>query len=333
MGRSEIVKYKDNLLNNLRLRREYDEAAGLRNKVLLVEGVTDQRFIEHIKEKDIRCLSVAEFMRARSAFNTSRSPEPELYNSKDVIITILKHIAFFPEYSDFPKGAEKWPLYGLVDNDFDDSNVYARVTKLFFTDTHDLETLMISTDNELFTRLEQCSITEDEVKAALYIAIQLAAFRQAIRNNGNLSPGLINEADGTIAFEVFTDGNTIDLIKLLQYINSKLEKPLLREKLKKTSESIIKDLKKKLDKDGCWKKSIESFTVTPESDFWMDVNGHDILSAICYLKPSVREVFKNQGSYSQNRDFELALSEAYDYDCLKKTKLYAKLQTAELLRE
>ena len=333
MDKSVVVKYKDNLLNNLRLRGEYDAAAGLSKKILLVEGATDQKFIEHIKGNDTRCISVTEFMMARSAFSTSRFHDPEPYNSKVVIITILKHIAYFPEYYDFPKGAEKWPLYGLVDNDYDESNDYAQIIKLFFTDTHDLETLMISTDNDLFTRLEHCNITEDEVKAALYIANQMAAFRQAIRNNGNLSPGLINESDGTIAFEEFTDGNRVVLAKLLQHINSKTEKPLSREKLKKTRELIIKDLKKKLDKEGCWKKSIESFIVTSESDFWMEVNGHDILSAICYINPSVREVFNNQGGHRQNRDFEINLSDKYNYECLKKTKLYTKLQTAGLLSE
>ena len=272
-------------------------------------------------------------MRTRSAFSTSRSPDQELYNSKEVIINILKPIAYFTEYYDFPKGAETWPLYGLVDNDFDDSSDYSRITKLFFTDTHDLETLMISTDSELLTRLEQCSITADEVKAALFIADQLAVYRQAIFKNGNLSTHLINESDGTIAFEKYTDDNTVDLSKLLQYINSKTEKPLSKEKLKKTRESIIKELKKKLNNDGGWKKSFESFDVDSDNDLWMEINGHDVLSAICYVNPSVKEMFKNQDNHSLNRDFELALSDAYNYDCLKKTKLHTKLQTACLLRE
>lgn len=333
MDKSEVIKYKDSLLNNLRLLGEYDTAAGLRKKVLLVEGVTDRKFIGHIKSNDTRCLAVGDFMRARNAFSTSRSPAPVSYNSKIVITTILKHIALFPSYFDFPKGAEKWPLYGLVDNDFDNSNEYIRVTKLFFTDTHDLETMMIATDDDLLTRLEQCNITSEEVKAALYISNQMAAFRQAIKENGALSLSLINASDGTIDFNVFSEDDKIDLVKLLEYINSKSERPLSREKLKKTRDAIIKGLKKKLDKEGFWKKTLESFEVASDGDFWMDVNGHDVLSAICYKNPSVREVFINRGGYSQNRDFEIALSEAYDYNCLKKTKLYTKLQAAGLLKE
>ena len=332
MDKDLIKTYVNNLLINLKLHEEYDAAVGLRKKVLLVEGATDRKFIEHIKGNDVCCRSVSDFMKTRNWFS-SPSSAPEQFNSKVVIITILKHIAYFPELSDFPKGAEMWPLYGLVDTDFDNSNDYARITKLFFTDTHDIETLMMSTDSELLTRLKQCSISADEVKAALYIANQMATYRQAIRKNGNMNPSLINELDGTIAFEVFTEGNIVDLAKLLQYIDSKSEHKLSKEKLKKTRESIMKNLKKELDKEGCWKKPLESFTVTYESDIWMNVNGHDILSAICYKNPSVREVFNNKGGYNQNRDFELALSEAYNYDCLKKTKLYMKLQTASLLNE
>ena len=333
MDNSETIKkYKDSLLNNLKFHGEYDAAVGLRKKVLLVEGNSDQKFFEHIRSSDTRCISVAEFMKARSAFSTSRSPAPESYNCKAVITTILIHIACFPDCYDFPKGAEKWPLYGLIDNDFDDSTDYSRVTKLFFTDTHDLETMMISTDDGLFTRLKQCSITAEEVKAALYIADQMAAYRQAIKSNGNLNQGLINEDDGTVNYYAFTTGDKVDLGKMLAYISNKSETPLSREKLKKTRESISRSLKKQLDKEGVWKKTLVSFAVSADSDFWMDVNGHDILSAIRYKNPSAREVFINQCGYSQNRDFEFALTVVYDYECLKKTNLYTKLQAAGLLK-
>lgn len=281
MDKTEITKYKDNLLINLRLLGEYDEARGLRKKVLLVEGATDQKFIGHIKSGDTRCLAVADFMRARSAFSTSRSSETSIYNSKRVITTILKHIAFFPECYDFPKGAEKWPLYGLVDNDFEDSSAYARITKLFFTDTHDLETLMLSTDKELLTRLERCNITVNEVRTALYIANQMAEFRLAIRKHKPLNPALISSPDGTIDFAAFSEGNKIILSRLLDYINSKMDQPLSREKMKKIRDAIVKDMKKKLDKEGCWKKQLETFVVKEDSEFWMDIKWARCL--ICHL--------------------------------------------------
>ena len=91
-------------------------------------------------------------------------------------------------------------------------------------------------------------------------------------------------------------------------------------------------MRRLLDKEGYWKKTIDLFEFDENSNLWMEINGHDILSAICYKNPSVKGVFINAGGYSQNRDFEFALSSAYDYDCLKKTKLYSQLQAAGLLQ-
>ena len=333
MDKAIVVKFKDYLLNNLKMHGEYDAAAGLRKKVLMVEGTTDKAFFKRIICNDTRCMAVEELMRSKSAFSTSRTPSAFLYNSKVVIITILKHIAYYPEYYDFPRGAEKWPLYGIVDNDFDGMNELTRVTKLFFTDTHDLETLMLSSDMGLLTRLESCIISPDVVKAALFIANQLAAFRQAIKRNGNLTLAGINDPDGTIDYKSFTEGDIIDLTKLLKHINNHSEKPLSNEKIKRIRDSIAKNMHKQLNNEGFWKKSLDSFVVSQDSDFWMDVNGHDILSAICYKMPILREIFNNSSGHDMNRDFEFALSSAYDYNCLKTTTLYKKLKDANLLKD
>ena len=333
MNKNESIECKNKLLSTLKLFGEYDEANGLRKKVLLVEGATDKKFIERVKGSDTRCIAVADFMKTEAAFSTSQSTSPMQFNSKEIILMILKDISFYPECFNFPKGAEKWPLYGLVDNDFDKSADYSRTTKLFFTDTHDLETMMMATDSELFSKLKMCSINNDEVKEALYIASQMAALRKAIKKNRTFKVSTISESDGTIAFDAFTDGNKINLNKFLEYINDKLEIYLTQDKLRKVRADILKDLKKQLDKDGVWKKSIESFSVTFDSDFWMDVNGHDIFSAICYINPKIKEVFSNRKNRKLNRDFEFALISAYDYNCLKITKLNVKLQEAGILKK
>ena len=332
MDRAEIIKYKDRLLNNLMLRGEYEAAAGLRKKVLLVEGATDKAFATHILREDTDCLAVVEFMKSNDVFRTSKPSKSDNYNSKSVITMILKHIALFPEFIDFPKGAEEWPLFGLVDKDYDERKTYSRITKLFLTDTHDLETLMLSTDLELLLRLQDCKISHDEIKAALYISVQLAAFRKAMINVGTINPTLINEFDGTVDYSAFTDGDKVSLLKLLHHVNAKADKPLSKARLKKTQESITKEMKRQLDKEGNWKKPLESFEVDEDSSFWEDINGHDVLSAVCYKNSNAKQLFTNKKGYSQNRDFEFALSESYDYGCFKKTELYKELITAELLK-
>ena len=331
MDKAEIIKCKDYLLNNLRFRGDYEAALGLKRSVLMVEGKTDEAFVKRVLRPDARCLPVVEFMRARNVFSTS--PPSRDVNYKEVIITILQRISMFPEAFDFPKGAETWPLYGLVDNDFGTEGAYTRVTNLLFTDTHDIETMMLSTDPELLTRLPDCSISLEDVTRALYLASQLAAFRQAIADNGTLSLRAISGADGTVDYSKFTEDDRISLPMLVDHINSQADSSLSREKLKRTRDKIATGMKKLLDKEGLWKKPISTFTVEQDDPIWMEINGHDVLSAITYVNKTAKEVFSNAAGYAQNRDFELALSKAYDYSQLKKTKLHKKLSDKGLLPE
>ena len=334
MDNTEIVRYKDYLLNNLGFHGEYDEATGIKRNILLVEGSTDVAFLENIKREETKVCSVADIMRSRAAFSSSSSPEQIPYNSKLVIMELIKHISLIPESIQCPKGADKWPLFGLVDRDFDDGGDYSKYKKLFFTDSHDLETLMLSTDAGLLSRLEQCDISEENLRIALYLSVQLAEYRKAIQQDNNLKSADISEQDGTVDFESFTEeGYTIDLGKLLSHINSKSDEPLSKGNLKKVHQAITVNMRKLLDREGKWKKKFDSFTVDLDGDLWKSVNGHDILSAIRYVNPQAREAFDNSGGHRQNRDFESALIKAYDYKCFKDTELFLKLNEAGLLRE
>lgn len=247
--------------------------------------------------------------------------------------TVKSFLRHHPEAFDFPKGAEKWPLFGLVDNDFGTEASFSRVSNLFFTDTHDIETLMLATDPELLTRLHRCSISLEETTQALYMASQLSAFRQAIADNGTLSQRAISNNDGTVDFSKFTEEDRISLPKIIDYINSQADPPLSREKLKRTRERIAVDMKKQLDKDGLWKKPLSAFTADQDDPFWMDINGHDVLSAITYVNKTAKKAFSNTPRYALNREFEFALSEAYDYGQFRKTRLHKKLSDKELLAE
>ena len=116
------------------------------------------------------------------------------------------------------------------------------------------------------------------------------------------------------------------------HMNNKLKKSLSKERLKKTQDKIVKDMGKQVDDEGLWKNPIDSFAVDADSEVWKVVNGHAVLSAICYLNSKAKEEFGNQKGHGLNRDFEFALSEAYDYICFKNTTLYKNLHTAGLLR-
>lgn len=328
MDRSEVVRLKDELLNYLSFKADYRRGTGLQQKVLLVEGATDKEFVKNILSDDSLCITVVDFKKARDPFSTK--PVNKAFNCKDVIITILQRISMFPEAFDFPKGAEEWPLYGLVDRDEGIPGSCMRVKKLFFTDTHDIETLMLSTDPDVLTRLDGCTVTEEDAKMACYLTDQLTIFRSAISDEGTLQYSAIKNDDGTTEFETFVQEGKIALEKMVDHINARIEAPLSREKLKKTKEKLAKNVKRYLDKNGEWKESFEDFSCGEE--YWRRVNGHDLLSAIRYVNKSARECFSNEMRYSQNRDFELALSKAYDYECFKNTELYGKMNAVGLIR-
>jgi hypothetical protein len=101
--------------------------------------------------------------------------------------------------------------------------------------------------------------------------------------------------------------------------------------LRKAKTKIAADMKKHLDKDGNWKNNIDSFISGQYESVWSEVNGHDVLSAVCYLNPSAQNAYNNKARYRMNRDFEIALTTVYDYKCMKPTKLYVGLIDASLI--
>jgi len=329
MDNLEVQKYVNYILNTLQLKGEYNTSTGLKNNVLIVEGITDEVFIGKIIHPDARCYAISKMIQARNAFSSTQTVTK--VNCKELIIEILKRLVQSPEFFGFPKGSEKWPLFGMVDRDYDEPSQFIRIQKLFFTDTHDLETIMLSTDSDLLTRIEECNIDHESVKKALFLAYQLAQYRIAIFDEGTLDPVLINESDGTVNYQSFSNEITIHLGSLLSFINERQSSRVSAAKLNRVYHSIITKMKKYVDKEGQWKKSFSSFSIDRQDEFWMITNGHDILSAIRFICPSINAHFQNTGMYRQNRSFEFALSASYDYQCFQTTELFRKLNINDLI--
>lgn len=68
--------------------------------------------------------------------------------------------------------------YGLVDKDFDEPSCLA-IDGLFFTDTHDLETLLFSKDNKLMLNIFRKHFLLD-VEKSKYIAYQIGIIKKAL---------------------------------------------------------------------------------------------------------------------------------------------------------
>ncbi len=326
----DIKKIANALLATLKFKQDYDEQSGLRKRILLVEGRTDQAFFKRIARNDARYICVSDFIGGHMSVETSKPPALQWLNNKDVIVNLIKNF-LIPGPLGLPTTASSWPLYGLIDSDFDLDYHYSRYNKLFFTGTHDIETLMLSTDKGLLLRLPDCTIHAEEVMRALYIAAQLSVFRQVIYKSGSFRQLNVTDSEGVVNYSAFTSDGRISFHLLLDYINKNSERPLSKEKMKKIKEKISIENKKSIDEEGFWKKSYEAFSNNVDNDFWRTVNGHDILSAIRYLNRSAQEHFTNNAGYRVNRDFELALSNEYDYTCFVSTDLYSHLISTELI--
>ena len=278
------------LLANLMVYQDYTATPGLKKRVLLVEGATDKAFIDRISDKKTtRCVTVEEFCKKRNSL--VNEPNRSSLNAKEVIITCVKHLAAYPDIYDFPREAISWPLFGLVDNDFESAQTYSRYSKLFFTDTHDIETEMFSTDLEMLMRIRNCGITKQEITNALFLAYQLSILKQAL-NTMKIDYHNLNSDDGTVPYEKFTTALEIDLAAFLNHI---CNYSLASGKKQELLTQLLKKTKKYYGKDGKWKNQIVEFDEKKIDDFWMQVNGHDILSALCYLNENAKNMFHTGG--------------------------------------
>lgn len=334
MDKNDLNRYGNYILNSLHFEGEQDSSGQSCMRHLLVEGYTDAVFINNIITASSKCTPVGDLIKAYSKFEQGLNSKPVSF--KQIIVHILQALALpDPTYAQFPKGSNKYPLYGMVDSDDDDENSFIRVTRLFFTDKHDIETLMLSSDQKLLTRIEEYPASEESIKKALYLSYQLAYYRKELRKyqNDSFDTRKINEDDGTVRFKDFTEGDYINLDQLLQVINSHQAARIPTAKLNKVRSNVISGLKKKVTSEGQWKKPLATFSIDKHDDFWRITNGHDILSAVRYVDPNIETAFQKQNRFKMDRTYELALSKAYDYRCFVDTTLYKRLFENGLIKD
>ena len=286
-------------------------------RFLLVEGGTDKSFAEKI-DTNVKCIIAAK------AYGNNVS------NYKNTIIKVVCALSNYPaEFFKVPKMLANCQLWGMVDLDFDDPNVaYSFEKKMFVTDTHDLETLLLSTDNELLNKLDGCSISKDDIKTAYYMSYQLGMVKKTLYEvaDKDFDISMIS-SDGKydVDYSVLFEDKKINIKKVVDYINEKAEKPVSSEKTKKFVDESVKLLKKKVTREGTWVVSFEEFDITTTKDFWQIVNGHDIRALLKYINMDVARVFKKQSTYGLDRMFEGKLVEKYDYSNIKITTMYKKM--------
>ena len=297
-------------------------------RLLLVEGETDRLFIEKITNNDdVNCII------------PNMSLDPDLTNNKKAIVHALFGL-FKPEMLCEPERSNVLELklkeklknlvFGMVDLDYDAPSSYEPMPWLFVTDTHDLETLLLSTDEGDEGLVRRLKIPEDYSKKAYYLAYQLGFLRREVAKL--IDKGKVKEKTflkpikSEANYEKFVDKKTckINLEKLLKFFGCN-----------KNKDEILnnKEIRKKIDKDSfLWKGELKDFDKSTYEDFWRVVNGHEILSLIRYIyQQEANECDKSKALGLIYGDFENTIIDNYDYRTLNKTKIYEKMENAKIV--
>ena len=331
MNVEEINKYVKMLVGNLSFSMDYNNIVNGSKRLLIVEGQTDKKFIEKILNEDVVCLV------ANKAFGLQKGFGQETTNCKSAIMQVVYGMSKIPMLINCPKGSEKWTVFGMIDLDYDSpTGEYMSTPRLFVTDTHDLETLLLSTDSGLLQKLDECVIPVEDSKKAFYLAYQLGVLRQVVYEANDsvltLKP-ISGGGQAEVDYASFVDGYEINLKKLLDYLNKKNDESISAPKLKKLLEKSSSDrrIKKKITKDYVWNSTWEEFESSKVADFWEVVNGHDILSLLRFINQDAAEKYGNKNAFSLNRDFELDLVDNYEYATLEGTKIYKDMRNEKVV--
>ena len=310
---SEIERFAGLLAANAKFKLDYNNYISNKRKLLIVEGKTDHKFIKSIQNDCVDCLVAAEVFKSNNQFRTKSS---EAINCKNAIVKIITGISHYPSpFVKYPDDLDKWDLYGLVDSDFEEFGSVRPTPRLFVTDTHDLETLLLSTDNDLLFRLKGCKIHHDDIARSYCLAYQLAIIRDELYKK-NIDIKAINCGSRQVDFSAFIEDGGVSKSKINE--NTK-------------TFCAHKNIKKRIDTQGCWKQDKNDFSTSFPSRFWNVVNGHDILQLLMYCNKSAKSAYGDSDGYSLYRSFEFELIAVYDYSQFSKTELCEKMNQAKLI--
>ena len=269
--------------NEIRLRRSI-----YKGTFLLVEGSSDKIFYERFVEKSECELVVI-------------SGKP---SSKQRVISVLKIL----EESNFQG------VLAIVDADFDRLTppTYQKSANLFYTDSHDLETMLIN--SPAFDKLISEFGSEEKIsqfKKDIKPDIRLVILESAVPIGYLRWISLGDRLDLTfenITFSKFIDEKTlrIDKLKFIREVKNKSQAPSLKD------EYLQQQLIDKRDGDR---------------DSWQICCGHDLVEILSFgLRKTIGS---NKASDIEPRRLETSLRLAYEAVYFQGTQLYSHIRTWE----
>lgn len=319
---SKIILGKESrVIDNIILKCRKPHNKTCSEKVLLVEGATDKEFFSSFLKDDVRCISAAECDKADELFsrrpinregealNEVKLAEPT-ENYKRAIKESIAKLRFDVNY-----------VYGIVDNDTDE---FFGGPLVWTTDTRDLETMLLKTDESLRCNfIEGYSVPPEVVKKSLFLAQQTAYYRDKLL--------------GEISVDALKPDNWFKKCQDYVGCNSKINGRALVKSIVPDEDTlfdkIVKSEKgscKRLDKNGEWKGELADFK--PGEGFWDEVNGHLIAQAYARYDDRVKKLYSGGRENRLNRTVEMAWIRAYDRQNFYKTKLSRSMQNAGLIK-
>ena len=276
--------------------------------VLLVEGSTDEFFVSRLKIQNFECIAISDVKTAeeklmQSYYNYNkekqidkkRNARRDVLNTVDVLNDKYKHIAKF---------------YGLIDKDFT-TDTSDKI--IFVTPTHDLETLLLSTDDKIF---------DENIKEAYEISIHVAYLigkvEKYLQDHGKIYRKLQdNDYRDIIPIQkrqlrlddVMYLKDLTDFSRLLDVLIDENNDDRLR---------IIREVSQNISNI-----EIDSYG---NDDIYDIANGHDIANIMKLLcKEDIDNFIKSHNAEAHDRDVEYAIIAKYDMNNFRNTPLYIDL--------
>ncbi len=300
------------------------------DKLILLEGETDYKFFKKLNnEQNSKFLALDHFLNRVNVFKGEK-PVGDTGNKRK-IISLVTNSLFDIELSQCIK---KLNLHAIVDKDFDDE--YMGLNRILSSSNHDLETLILNSDNALLSKIENMCNDRETMNHALYMAYQLSQAKYGLFLSDRWTQYRKIYIDD---IERFFDGNILNIKKYINYLVNQYKPEVKNLKNKKNKMTLDKTklysrlidtlkTRKILDIKEQFKVQLKDFeNLNVPKDFWQIVNGHDLLQIILYLNQSNPRFNDFQTKYK----LEYFLINNYDYNQFKNDTLYSKMKKASII--
>ena len=303
----------DNYISNytksyLALKQESNKTP---TKFVLVEGYLDKDFYQKLLPSytNNRLIVINDIINTYLALKSNLQKR---YDNKVEILKIVIKTNF--QYLNSNN------IYGIVDRDFDEDYPTIRNDRVLSDTTHDLETMLISTEFNVLKTI--FNFDENKFNTSMFMAYQIGTIKNCISKYISTSPP--HSINNFIDMKMFFDNDKLNIKNFVNYINNNAKNTDNSNKKLKYNELIDRLKKQKIiDNNSETKIDYNKFKSNLPEDFYLIVNGHDLLNCFIYnYKDTFNKALK---------EVERNLINNYKLENFNKTNLYLKLKQFNII--